>query len=152
MACGWDIHRNLETAQSLVREAADQGARFILMQELFETPCFRIEQHLAHPDLTSTISRSRPVQCMQQLAHDLGVVLPVSFFERIGTVTFNPVAMIDADGPILGKSRESHIPNVLLYREKGYFSRGDTGFRVGDARHAGIGIGICWDQWFPEAA
>lgn len=152
MACGWDIDRNLETAQSLVREAADRGARFVLIQELFETPYFCIEQNFAHLDLATTLAKSRPVQCMQQLASELAVVLPVSFFERAGNVTFNSLAMIDADGTILGKYRKSHIPNALLYQEKEYFSPGDTGFRVWDTRYARIGIGICWDQWFPEAA
>ena len=152
MACSWDIDNNIATAEKLVREAAQQGAGFVLIQELFETPYFCIEQNYNHLKLASTLEESKVVQHMQSLARELAVVIPVSFFERAGNVTFNSVAMVDADGTVLGKYRKSHIPNAALYQEKEYFSPGDTGFKVWDTRYAKIGVGICWDQWFPEAA
>ena len=87
-----------------------------------------------------------------RLARELGVVVPVSFFERAGQAFFNSVAVIDADGAVLGLYRKSHIPDAIGYQEKYYFSPGDTGFRVWDTRHGRVGVGICWDQWFPESA
>jgi N-carbamoylputrescine amidase len=152
MACSWDSDQNIATAEKLIRQAVDQGAEFVLIQELFETPYFCIEQNFSHLKLATALEDSKGVNHMQSLARELSVVVPVSFFERAGNVTFNTVAMIDADGTILGKYRKSHIPNAVLYQEKEYFSPGDTGFRVWDTRYAKIGVAICWDQWFPEAA
>ncbi len=152
MACSWDIDRNVDTAERLVRQAADQGAQIILIQELFQTPYFCIEQSFKHFDLASTLEDSRVVRHMSALAKTLEVALPVSWFEKSGNVRFNSIAVVDADGSILGKYRKSHIPNAVLYQEKEYFSPGNTGFRVWETRFGKIGIGICWDQWFPEAA
>ncbi|MEO6080332.1 MAG: N-carbamoylputrescine amidase [Steroidobacteraceae bacterium] len=151
-ACSWDIAANLDSAEGLVRQAARDGAQVILLQELFETPYFCIEQDARHLRLATTLKQNPAVTRMAGLARELGVVLPVSFFERAGQAYFNTVAMIDADGTVQGTYRKAHIPNGPGYQEKTYFSPGDTGFRVWDTRFGRIGVGICWDQWFPECA
>ena len=149
MACGWDREANIARAESLVREAAGRGAQVILLPELFETPYFCIEQDGRHLNLASELGESRAVRHFAALARELAVVLPVSFFERAGPAYFNSIAIIDADGTQLGVYRKSHIPNGPGYQEKSYFSPGDTGFKVWPTRFARIGVGICWDQWFP---
>lgn len=151
-ACSWDREANLANAERLVREAAGRGAQIILIQELFETPYFCIEQDSRHLQLATTLEDNPAVKRFGPIARELGVVLPVSFFERAGKVYFNSIAIIDADGQVLGIYRKSHIPNGPGYQEKNYFSPGDTGFRVWNTRYARIGVGICWDQWFPESA
>ncbi len=135
-----------------MREAAAHGAQIILLPELFETPYFCIEQDPRHFGLARPVEESRVVRHFRGVARELSVVLPVSFFERAGPAFFNSVAVIDADGSLLGIYRKSHIPNGPGYQEKHYFSPGDTGFRVWPTRFARIGVGICWDQWFPESA
>ncbi|NKB76523.1 MAG: N-carbamoylputrescine amidase [Gammaproteobacteria bacterium] len=152
MACLWDIESNITRAESLVRQAASAGAEIILIQELYETPYFCIEQDFRHLELASTLEDSEGVRRMSALAKELSVVLPVSWFERAGSVFFNSVAVIDADGTVMGTYRKTHLPNAIGYQEKQYFSPGDTGFQVWNTRYAKIGVGICWDQWFPEAA
>jgi N-carbamoylputrescine amidase len=152
MACSWDIDDNISRAEGLVREAAGAGANVILIQELFETPYFCISEKSQHFDLAHEIDGHPTLLRMQALAKELGVVLPFSFFEKAGLAHYNAVAMIDADGSIVGHYRKSHIPDFPMYEEKFYFSPGDTGFRVFDTRYGRIGVGICWDQWFPEAA
>lgn len=152
MTCTWDIDGNLAKAERLVREAATRGAQIILLQELFETPYFCIEQDSAHFALATTVAENLAVRHFQPIARELGVVLPISFFERAGNAYFNSMAMIDADGSVLGVYRKSHIPNGPGYQEKTYFSPGDTGFKVWHTRYGKIGVGICWDQWFPECA
>jgi len=151
-ACGWDADANLDRAESLVRDAAARGAQVILLQELFETPYFCIEQDVRHLRLATPLDQNAAVRRLRPLARELGVVLPVSFFEKANNAYFNSVAIVDADGSVLGTYRKAHIPNGPGYQEKTYFSPGDTGFRVWDTRHARIGVGICWDQWFPECA
>lgn len=151
-ACSWDAAANLATAERLVREAAGRGAEVILLQELFETPYFCIEQDTRHLALATTLAENVAVRRFAQVARELGVVLPVSFFERAGNVFFNSIAIIDADGSVLGVYRKAHIPNGPGYQEKNYFAPGDTGFKVWKTRHARLGVGICWDQWFPESA
>lgn len=151
-ACGWDLAANIATAERLVREAARRGAGIILLPELFETPYFCIEQDVRHLGLARPLAESAVVGHFRELARELGVVLPISFFERDERVFFNSIAIVDADGSLLGVYRKAHIPNGPGYQEKTYFSPGDTGFRVWDTRFARIGVGICWDQWFPEAA
>ena len=151
-ACSWDLTANLDRAEALVREAARGGAQVILTQELFETPYFCIEQDTRHLRLATSLHDNAAVRRFTQLAAELQVVLPVSFFERAGQAYFNTVAIIDADGSVLGCYRKAHIPNGPGYQEKTYFSPGDTGFRVWDTRFARLGVGICWDQWFPECA
>lgn len=152
MACTWDIEANLDKAEALIREAASRGAQIVQIQELFATPYFCIEQNEDHLELARERDDSPVVSRMSALAKELGVVLPTSWFERSGSVFFNSIAVIDADGTILGTYRKSHIPNAVGYQEKTYFSPGDTGFKVWQTQHAKIGVGVCWDQWFPEAA
>ena len=152
MACSWDGAANIARAEELVREAARRGAQVILLPELFETPYFCIEQDARHLKLARTVDENPAVRHFSEVARELAVVLPISFFERAGPAYFNSIAIIDADGSRLGIYRKSHIPNGPGYQEKNYFSPGDTGFKVWQTRHARIGVGICWDQWFPEAA
>jgi N-carbamoylputrescine amidase len=151
-ACSADADANVQKAEALVRAAAAKGARIVLLQELFQTPYFCKDQRqelfaLAHP------AEGHPVLArMTRVAAELGVVLPVSFFERANNAYYNSVMIIDADGKQLGLYRKSHIPDGPGYQEKFYFNPGDTGFRVWSTRYAKIGVGICWDQWFPECA
>ncbi len=152
MACSWDIGANVVRAERLVREAAAQGAQLILLQELFETPYFCIDQQTRHFDLAHTLAEQSTVRRMQALAKELEVVLPVSFFERSGLAHYTAIAIVDADGSLAGHYRKSHIPDFPLYEEKFYFSPGDTGFRTFETRYGRLGVAICWDQWFPEAA
>jgi N-carbamoylputrescine amidase len=151
-ACGRDIEGNLATAERLVREAAGRGAQIVLLQELFATPYFPITQDTRHFELAGPAEGHPVIARFSRLAGELEVVLPVSFFERAGQAFFNSVAVVDADGAVLGVYRKSHIPDSGGYQEKYYFSPGDTGFRVWDTAFARIGVGICWDQWFPECA
>ncbi|HYK99939.1 MAG TPA: N-carbamoylputrescine amidase [Steroidobacteraceae bacterium] len=152
MACDWDTPGNIARAERLVREAAARGAQVILLPELFETPYFCIEQDARHLALAHPVGEDPAVRHFGALARELAVVLPVSFFERAGQACFNSVAILDADGSNLGVYRKSHIPNGPGYQEKNYFAPGDTGFRVWNTRFARLGVGICWDQWFPESA
>ena len=152
MACSWDTKQNIEKATNIIHKAADSGAEIILLQELFETPYFCIDTKNEHFDLAKTIEEQPTIKSMQVIAKDRGVVLPISFFEKSGLVYFNSIVVIDADGSIVGHYRKSHIPDFPLYEEKFYFSPGDTGFRAFDTKFGRLGIGICWDQWFPEAA
>ena len=152
MACSWDIEENINKAESLVRSAAADGANIVLIQELFETPYFCIEIDQNHFDLAKPFKHHPTINRMSKLAKELNVVIPVSFFERANQVFFNSVAMIDAGGEIMGLYRKIHIPNYIGYHEKNYFSPGDLGFKVWGTRYGKIGLGICWDQWFPETA
>jgi N-carbamoylputrescine amidase len=148
----WDLETNRRTAERLVREAAGKGAQVILVQELFETPYFCIEQDPAFAKHAHKGLDNPLVKRFSGLAAELGVVLPISFFEKTENALFNSLAVADADGHIVGHYRKSHIPDGPGYQEKFYFSPGDTGFRVHKTRFGTIGIGICWDQWFPETA
>jgi len=152
MACGWDSAANLANAERLVRQAAQQGAQIILLQELFETPYFCKDLDDKYFDWARPVSNNPLLQHFSKLAAELQVVLPISFFERANQTFFNSIAIFDADGQQLGIYRKTHIPDGAGYQEKYYFSPGDTGFRVWQTRYAKIGVGICWDQWFPEAA
>lgn len=143
---------NCATAERLVRQAAAQGARIVLIPELFEGHYFCKDQLVEHLSRATPIEDNPTVSWGRQLAAELGVVLPLSVYERAGQARFNTVVMIDADGSLMGTYRKSHIPDGPGYTEKYYFSPGDTGFRVWHTRHGVIGVGICWDQWFPEAA
>ena len=151
-ACSSDAAENLDRAELAVREAAGSGAQVILLQELFETPYFCKDHLASHFDLARPIADSPVVQRFQAIARELEVALPLSVFERANNAYFNSLAMIDADGSVLGVYRKSHIPEGPGYHEKYYFSPGDTGFRVWKTRYGRLGVGICWDQWFPEAA
>ncbi len=152
MHCSWDLEANIARAEALVHRAADAGAQIILLQELFETPYFCIDEQNKHFDLAHPIGEQPTIRRLQAIARERKLVLPVSFFERAGQVHYNSVAVVDADGRIAGHYRKSHIPDFPAYEEKFYFSPGDTGFQAIDTRYARIGVGICWDQWFPEAA
>lgn len=152
MEVSWDLPTNMEKAEALIRQAAGQGAQIILIQELFEAPYFCIEQEAKHFDLATTLEENKNIVRFQQLAKELKVVLPFSWFERANRAFFNSIAMVDADGEILGVYRKTHIPNGPGYQEKQYFNPGDTGFKVWNTKYAEIGVGICWDQWFPESA
>ena len=151
-ALGADLATNVDRVAGLTRQAAAAGAQVILPSELFEGPYFCREERdtffaTARPtDGHPTISR------FQELARELSVVIPVSYFERSGQAYYNSVAAVDADGSLLGVYRKSHIPDGPGYEEKFYFRPGDTGFKVWKTRVGTIGIGICWDQWFPECA
>ena len=146
------VDTNVATADRLVRAAAADGAQVVLIPELFEGHYFCQDQR------AEDLLRARPadghptIAHFSALAHELAVVLPISFYELAGTARFNSLAMIDADGAVMGIYRKSHIPDGPGYTEKFYFSPGDTGFLVWDTRYARIGVGICWDQWFPECA
>ena len=149
---GEDIAANIARVAELVREAAGQGAQVILPPELFQGPYFCVSQEerwfaTAHP------WREHPcVTALAPLAAELGVVIPVSIFEKDGPHYFNSLVMLDADGSPLGVYRKSHIPDGPGYQEKYYFRPGDTGFKVWPTRFGRLGVGICWDQWYPEAA
>ena len=142
----------LEEACEKVREAASQGAQIILLPELFENWYFCQEKSYENYHLATTLEENPAVREMQTIARDFKVVIPVSYYERVGETTFNTVAVIDADGTIMGQYRKTHIPDDHFYQEKFYFTPGDTGFKVFDTRFGTIGVGICWDQWFPETA
>jgi N-carbamoylputrescine amidase len=136
----------------MARAAKAKGAHIVLIQELFETPYFCKDQSAEHFALAAPFRNNPLIADFADLARDLGVVLPLSYFERAGQAHFNSLAMIDADGTVLGNYRKSHIPDGPGYQEKYYFNPGDTGFQVFDTRFGRIGAGICWDQWFPECA
>lgn len=152
MYCNRNRKENIEAAEGFIREAAKKGAQVILLPELFETWYFCQEKNYDSYKLALPLEENPAVRRLQSLAAELSVVLPVSFFERQENTTYNTVAMIDADGSILGIYRKTHIPDDHFYQEKFYFTPGDTGFRVWNTRYGKIGMGICWDQWFPEAA
>lgn len=151
-ACSWDLPANADRAEALVRQAAIAGANVVLVQELFAAPYFCIEQRAEYFALAQPATGHPLIARFSDLARELGVVLPCSYFERAGQAFFNSIAMIDADGRVMGNYRKSHIPQGPGYEEKYYFSPGDTGFKVWDTALGRIGVGICWDQWFPEAA
>ena len=152
MSCSWNGEEVLDKAEKLVRKAAAEGANIILLQELFETPYFCQKQKFEYFDLAKPLSENAAVKRFTDVAKELQVVLPISFYEKAGNTAFNTIAIIDADGTILGTYRKTHIPDGLPYAEKFYFTPGDTGFKVWKTKYADIGVGICWDQWFPEAA
>ncbi len=143
---------NVARVEKLVREAAARGAQVVLPPELFEGPYFCREERAENFAEARTLEADEAVARMREVARELGVVVPVSFFERAGQAYFNSVALVDADGAVLGVYRKSHIPDGPGYEEKFYFRPGDTGFRVWPTRFGTLGIGICWDQWFPETA
>ncbi|PJX24942.1 N-carbamoylputrescine amidase [Psychrobacter sp. L7] len=152
MTCGWDIQQNIAAATDLVTKAANAGANIILLQELFETPYFCQVHDFDYFKLASSVEDNAAITHFKKLAKALGVVLPISFYEKSGNTFFNSVTIIDADGEILGTYRKTHIPDGIPYAEKFYFTPGDTGFKVWETKYAKIGVGICWDQWFPECA
>jgi N-carbamoylputrescine amidase len=143
---------NIGRVEHYVREAAAQGANVVLPPELFEGPYFCREERSEWFSEARTLDEDEAVARFREVARELAIVIPVSFFERSGPVHYNSIAVIDADGTLLGVYRKSHIPDGPGYEEKFYFRPGDTGFRVWHTRFARLGVGICWDQWFPESA
>ncbi len=152
MACGRDRAGSLDRAEKLIRQAAAQGANIILIEELFETPYFCQDQRPEYFEWARPVEGNEGLAKFQDLARELNVVLPFSFFERDNQAYFNSVAIVDAGGEMLGVYRKTHIPDGVGYQEKYYFNPGDTGFRIWDTKFGKIGVGICWDQWFPETA
>ncbi len=152
MACSADIDANIANAEKLVRQAAAKGAQIILLQELFEDLYFCQEEKPEHIEKALELENSTAVRHFTKIAKELNVVLPISFYEKKNQAHFNSIAIIDADGTHLGVYRKTHIPDGPGYEEKYYFNPGDTGFKVWNTQYAKIGIGICWDQWFPETA
>ncbi|WP_455294185.1 N-carbamoylputrescine amidase [Vibrio parahaemolyticus] len=148
----WDLEENLAKAKKAIREAAQNGANVILPQELFAAPYFCKKQEAKYFELAEETANSHLIQEMSALAKELGVVIPVSYFEKAGNTFFNSLVIIDADGTVLDNYRKSHIPDGPGYSEKYYFSPGDTGFKVWQTKFGKFGAGICWDQWFPELA
>ena len=152
MACDTDVDANLAAATGIVREAAGDGANIVLIQELFATPYFCKDQLEEYFDLAEPVADSVVIRHMSELARELGVVLPTSFFERDNNAYYNSLVVIDSDGSVVSHYRKTHIPDGPGYQEKYYFSPGDTGFRVSDTAFGRIGVAVCWDQWFPETA
>ena len=152
MSCSWELDQNISKAKNIIVQSAKKGANIILLQELFQSPYFCIEYDEKIFHLAQTFENNKVLKEMSELCKELNVVLPISYFERSNNAYFNSVAVIDSDGTILGNYRKSHIPDAPGYLEKYYFNPGNTGFKVWDTNFGKIGIGICWDQWFPEAA
>ena len=146
------VRENIDKADKLVREAARRGAQIILLPELFERPYFCQERQYDFYDYATAVADNPAVRHFQPIAKELAVAMPISFYEKDGTRLFNSIAMLDADGSVLGVYRKTHIPDDHYYQEKFYFTPGNTGFKVWDTRYGKVGVGICWDQWFPEAA
>lgn len=152
MKCSKSVEKNIAHAEELVRQAAAKGAEIVLLPELFERPYFCQERRYEYYEYAQTAEENPAVRHFSRVAAELGIVIPVSFYEKEVNNTYNSVAVLDADGKNLGIYRKTHIPDDHYYQEKFYFTPGDTGFRVFDTRYGKIGVGICWDQWFPETA
>lgn len=149
---GEDMKANIAKTEAFIREAAKKGAQVILPSELFQGPYFCTSQEERWFATAYEADKHPSVLALAPVAKELGVVIPVSIYERQGPLYFNSVVVVDADGKSLGVYRKSHIPDGPGYMEKYYFRPGDTGFKVWDTAYGRIGVGICWDQWFPECA
>lgn len=152
MRCHPEVEKSLAAAEKMVRKAAAQGANIILLPELFAREYFCQQRRYDFYNYAMPVAEDPAVQMGMRLAKELQVVLPISFYEKDINRLYNSVACIDADGELLGVYRKTHIPDDHFYQEKFYFSPGDSGFRVFNTKYGVIGIGICWDQWFPETA
>ena len=152
MSCSRDITENIEKADRVVREAHIDGAKIILLPELFERQYFCQERRYEYYNFAKNVEENDAIKHFSKLAKDLDVVLPISFYEKDINNLYNSIAIIDADGKVMGVYRKTHIPDDHYYQEKFYFTPGDSGFKVWDTKYAKIGVGICWDQWFPETA
>jgi N-carbamoylputrescine amidase len=151
-SASWNLEDNMARAEQLIRQAAAQDAQLVLCPELFMMPYFCLDQNAGHLALAEPFAGNTRIARFAALAGELGIVLPIGFFERAGNAAYNSIAVADADGSVLGVYRKTHIPDGPGYTEKFYFTPGDTGFKVWDTRFGRIGIGICWDQWYPETA
>ena len=152
MQCSTSVEENINKADKMVRDAASKGANIILLPELFERQYFCQERRYEYYDFAKSVEENDAVNHFKKLAKELSVVIPVSFYEKDKNVLYNSVAVIDADGTVLGVYRKTHIPDDHFYQEKFYFTPGNTGFKVWKTKYGTIGVGICWDQWFPETA
>ena len=152
MQCSTSVEENINKADKMVRDAATNGANIILLPELFERQYFCQERRYEYYDFAKSVEENDAVNHFKKLAKELSVVIPVSFYEKDVNVLYNSVAVIDADGTVLGVYRKTHIPDDHFYQEKFYFTPGNTGFKVWQTKYGTIGVGICWDQWFPETA
>lgn len=152
MQCSKVVEENINKADQMVRQAAAQGANIILLPELFERPYFCQERRYEYYAYAKPVMENDAVLHFIEVAKELHVVLPISFYEKDGNVLYNSIAIIDADGTMLGVYRKTHIPDDHYYQEKFYFTPGNTGFCVWNTAFGTIGVGICWDQWFPETA
>lgn len=152
MQCSKVVEENINKADQMVRQAAAQGANIILLPELFERPYFCQERRYEYYAYAKPVMENDAVLHFMEVAKELHVVLPISFYEKDGNVLYNSIAIIDADGTMLGVYRKTHIPDDHYYQEKFYFTPGNTGFCVWNTAFGKIGVGICWDQWFPETA
>ncbi|MDF2473407.1 MAG: N-carbamoylputrescine amidase [Anaerocolumna sp.] len=152
MSCTNQIDENIANAERLVRQAAAQGAQIILIQELFETLYFCQKEIPEYYNYATEVEENKAINHFKAVAKELQVVLPISFYEKKNNARYNALAVIDASGEVLGVYRKSHIPDGPGYEEKYYFNPGDTGFKVWNTRYGKIGVGICWDQWYPETA
>ena len=152
MQCTKSVEENIAKADKMVRKAASEGAKIILLPELFERQYFCQERNYDYYLYARSLEEDEAVNHFKKVAAELEVVLPISFYEKDVNVFYNTTAVIDANGSVLGIYRKTHIPDDHYYQEKFYFTPGDTGFKVWDTRYGKIGVGICWDQWFPETA
>ena len=152
MSCSTQQQENLEKAERYIRQAASEGANVILLPELFDRQYFCQERRYEYYQFAKSVDEHPSVLMAEKLAEELHVVIPVSFYERDVNVLYNSLACINADGKLLGVYRKTHIPDDHYYQEKFYFTPGNSGFKVFDTEFGKIGIGICWDQWFPETA
>lgn len=152
MSCSTILSENIAKADKMVRDAAASGANIILLPELFERQYFCQERRYEYYEFAKSVEENDAVNHFKKLAKELSVVIPISFYEKDVNVLYNSVAVIDADGTVLGVYRKTHIPDDHFYQEKFYFTPGNTGFKVWQTKYGTIGVGICWDQWFPETA
>ena len=151
MKCSAERSDNIERAAAMVTEAAGNGANIILLPELFERPYFCQQRNYGFYGYAEATEKNAAVRALLPLSEELNVVIPVSFYEKAGNVLYNSVAMLDC-GKLLGVYRKTHIPDDHYYQEKFYFTPGNTGFKPFDTTYGRVGVGICWDQWFPETA
>lgn len=152
MSCSNVVEENIKKADALVRKAASEGAKIILLSELFERQYFCQERRYDYYSFAKSVEENDAVVHFKKVAKELGVILPISFYEKDVNVLYNSVAMIDDEGEVMGIYRKTHIPDDHFYQEKFYFTPGNTGFEVFETKYGNIGVGICWDQWFPETA
>ncbi|MCR5528771.1 MAG: N-carbamoylputrescine amidase [Saccharofermentans sp.] len=152
MSCSNSVEDNIKKADVFVREAASKGAKIILLSELFERQYFCQERRYDYYAFAKSVEENDAVLHFKKVAKELGVILPISFYEKDVNVLYNSVAMIDDEGEVMGIYRKTHIPDDHFYQEKFYFTPGNTGFTVFETKYGNIGVGICWDQWFPETA
>ena len=151
MSCSRDVKENIDKAEKMVREAAKNGAKIILLPELFERQYFCQERRYDYYSFAKPVEENDAVLRLTEVSKELSVVIPVSIYERDKTTLYNTVVMLDC-GKNLGIYRKTHIPDDHFYQEKFYFTPGNTGFKVFETSYGRVGIGICWDQWFPETA